>query len=166
VRDWTEGESDNDLTKNYPFPVPRIRDEFRNLMCTCDSHQTTAVSVPKKKDEVENYEDSRNTVISNNSVADHNSYTGDVLVRAYTDSRVPSPTNILPVPAIQRRVKSQRDYNHHNNPIKCAYCELNLSHTRRFTDTKSTAKEPRTASYKDVARARSKIQSKESQHQT
>ena len=39
--DWVEGEPDNDLRKNYPFPVPRIRNlpsEFRTECCSLHSH--------------------------------------------------------------------------------------------------------------------------------
>ena len=33
--DWAEGEPDDELTKNYPFPVPRIRDLSSELRTEC-----------------------------------------------------------------------------------------------------------------------------------
>ena len=126
--------------------------------------------MPNEQDEnndvMENHEDtSKSTVFSNGSIDVHNNYTGDTILRTYSDSKVPSPTILLPVPTIPRRVKSQRDYDYKNDPIKCNYCELKIRQQRRYTDVKSTAREPPNASFKDVAKARFKIQFKESQHQ-
>ena len=58
--DWAEGEPDNDLTKNYPFPVPRIRDlssEFSTDLCSVNSH-----SVPSTEESSQNAANTKDAV--------------------------------------------------------------------------------------------------------
>ena len=47
--DWAEGEPEDDLTKNYPFPVPRIRDLSGELRTECCKLHSYSAPLTKKK---------------------------------------------------------------------------------------------------------------------
>lgn len=47
--DWADKESEDDLTKNYPFPIPRIRELSSELTAPCCSLHSNLVAPTKER---------------------------------------------------------------------------------------------------------------------
>lgn len=168
--DWAEGESDNDLTKNYPFPVPRIRDlpnEFRSNCCDLHSYSLP----PDKERSQETTVDTEGT-LSNNLVpipyctctvigADDSSYTisdEDTEDEQKSLGDYPHDSNLQPL----RHVKPARHSNIHSiahsyNPRRSHRTLRYRSLRRHRSYAKSIVEEPPDASQQDVAKARLKF---------
>jgi len=161
VQDWAEEEPDNDLTKNYPFPIPRIReipDEFDSFINDDESNQTKAMPIPTDENNIvpQSHEVINPYVVTSNGSANVNKNFSQTLSPFTSDSL---PAN-LPIQdrvfePTQRRVHSQKESPHIHT--KCKHCGSGLAQSKSYTDIKSTVRKPSNASESDVARARSII---------
>ncbi|XP_065903014.1 mucolipin-3-like [Dysidea avara] len=159
VQDWAEGEPDDDLTKNYPFPVPRIREilnEFDSFKHGDESDRNIVTPSPTDQNSIvsQNNEDTNSNVIVLNGSANVNKNCSSHTLSPFSSVSLPAnvPFQARVFQPTQRRVHSQRD--HHT---KCKYCGLRLAQSKSNSNIKSTVRKPFNASQRDVARARSII---------
>ena len=161
--DWAEDEPDNDLTKNYPFPVPRIRDlpsEFSTDYFSLNSH-----SVPSTKETSKNSTNTKD-VVSNDAIplpnaANSISHTSSdeeeaesrqkTLVHYSSDSKLHSCHT---KPAHHRAVSTSFYTHSSRRHHRSARSRL---HEHRGSFIKSIVQEPPDASEQDVARAQAKL---------
>jgi len=165
VQDWAEGEPDHDdPTKNYPFPIPRIREipyEFYNCTNVDASNLTISMSNPldQNSNGLQNLEDATPDVVvsndnnkvqmnsSNPFLSPHNS--GSLPANCHFPVHISQPN--------QRHALSQ--IRHPTNDATCMHCGSRLvQSSKSSSDIKSTARQPSDDNQKDVARARSIIQ--------
>jgi len=73
LRDWAEGEPDDDPTQSYPFPIPPLRKLVDDTAITISDDSTACKMVPV-------------TELTAPSQDDHSS-----LVRSFTHSLIPRP---------------------------------------------------------------------------
>ena len=170
--DWAEQERDNDLTKNYPFPVPRIRglsDEFtvasyheqesnslsssgaadEDTATVQDESITAAPSIHHESDPP-NWSVVSQKQIDNERTINHASSDPQLVHKPNNQQRTSFSHNkynrkyvhTVGVPRAARRVKAHR------------------RSTRRFADVKSLVVEPPDANQDDVCKARFKLQNK------
>ena len=162
--DWVEDEPDNDLTKNYPFPVPRIRDlpsEFSTDHFSPNSH-----SVPSTKETSKNSANTEDAV-SNDAIPLPNvvnsiSHTSsdeeeaesrqNTLVHYSSDSKLHSCHT---KPAYNHRTVSTSFYT--RSPRRHHRRARSRLHEHHGSFIKSIAQEPPDASEQDVARAQAKL---------
>ena len=165
--DWAEKEPDNDLTKNYPFPVPRIRDlpsEFRTDCCNLHSH-----SVPSAE-EMSQYAAATNT----EDAVSHDHDVVSLAVINTTDSSSHTSSDDEEAESKKRRLahfssdsKLQTAHHtkltHHGNVSQ----SLHIPSPRKYRRTsrsrrlgsivKSIVQKPPDASEQEVARARAQF---------
>ena len=160
--DWAEAEPDDDLTKNYPFPVPRIRDlpdEFRTECCSLHSCRTSPT-----KEKSQNSANTEGTISCNPATqplitvegpADDSSHTSS---DEFTEGR----RGIVHYPKRNGHVKPP----HHSNARSSfhTYAPRRYHGSARFrslrqrkTSAKSIVEEPPDASAEDIAKARHKL---------
>ena len=159
--DWTDGEKDNDLTKSYPFPVPRIRDlssEFAMPSCVQDldyiPSDEDSMAAPLMHNNTEVPMIREETVTSQEPMSDDRN------------------TNDLQSSQVAHKPKKQYiTYNpkHMTNDERIEISSRSLPRyrytgphlrSRRFTDVKSIVAEPPDANQDDVYKARFKLQSR------
>jgi len=161
VQDWAEEEPDNDLTKNYPFPIPRIReisDEFDSFINDDESNQTKAMPISTDENNIvlHSHEVTDPDAVISNGSANVNKNFSQTLSPFTTGSL---PAN-LPFPdrafePTQRHIHSQKGSPHIRT--KCKHCGSGLAQPKSYIDIKSTVRRPSNAKERDVARARSII---------
>jgi len=158
--DWAEGEPDNDLTKSYPFPVPRVRkisNEFTMATCVTDLDSSSSKSsdedtmvVPSIHYESElplTHNESIEPMKSTNRNLSHSSSDSDLLV-------VPNPSRRHTTTTYHNKSTTVTD-KYHSIPRR-----FKRRPTRHFTFVKSIVVEPPNANQEDVSKARYKLQNK------
>ena len=156
--DWAEGGSDDDPTKNYPFPVPRTRDlsdKFRTQCCKLHSYSTplykkksqtapaTAENIPSdypanftaKSDDGQYTSSDENTEEGQNSVVHHFS---DSILQPPGFKRLPYHVHVC-----------------YCNP-KRHYSTCRFRSIRHKRSVKNAMEEPQDASQRQIAKAKLK----------
>ena len=165
--DWAEGEPDNDLTKNYPFPVPRIRDlpsKFSIDFCSLNSHpvssteETSQNAAVNTKDAVSHEAIPLKNVVT---TVDNSSHTSsdeeEAEIRQKTLVHYSSDSKILThhiKPAHRRTVSTSLNTHSTRKYHRRARSRL---HKHLGSFIKSITQEPPDASEQDVARAQAKL---------
>jgi len=159
VQDWAEGEPDDDPTKNYPFPVPRIREVPDELCNSTDADDPNpAIVVSNTTDQSSNVSEilddaNPDVIISNGSNKAQKNSSGHTLSPHYSGSLPAHLSNKVHVSQLtQRRAYSQIKHPTNRTTYR----------SRHYFDIKSTARKPSNASEKEIARARSIIQHRNS----
>lgn len=167
--DWADGEPDDDLTKSYPFPVPRIRElssEF--AMPSCDPHMN-ASSMSSEENE-----DSTTTPLMNNNSDVPLIHQESVISQEPVKDDDNGTDHLSSLDSFQMARKPPKKryttYHPHNstrndktntlNVLRHSEEHLGLSR-RRITFVKSIVAEPPDANQDDVYKARHKLQSKD-----
>lgn len=173
--DWADGEKDDDLTKSYPFPVPRIRElssEF--AMPSCDSHlnassasnaededSTTAPSTNKNSDIPLIHQES---VISQEPTRSDDGGTNHLSssLESFRVTHKPiSKKRYTTYHPIANSSTSNDKTNTINVPRHSGVHPRSFSNARRVTFVKSIVAEPPDANQDDVYKARHKLQNKD-----
>lgn len=145
--DWAEGDQDDDLTENYPFPVPHIRElssEYTIPGCDSDLNSSSssltdedsaAVPSTKSQEPVISYNKSLNRSLSDSNLFQV-THRSNEQHKSYMTSGNSHTINVFSHGGAQQRS------------------------TRRQTVAKCVVVEPSDASQGDVLKARFKLQSK------
>ena len=161
--DWAEEEQDDDLTKNYPFPIPRIRDlsgEFRTECCKLHSHSAPptkkksrkaaatvggAISYPAPLPSF--------TIASDDgdyTSSDENTRKGRKnLIHHSSDSKLQPPGHVKPPRHDYVRYSVRNPRRHHGTS--------RFSSRRQKSYVKSIVEEPPNASQQEIAKAKLKL---------
>ena len=153
--DWAYGEKDNDLTKSYPFPVPRIRKLSNKFTMpssvnylSVEDEDFMAASLMHNNTEV--------PLIHHQSVTSQEPMSDDGNTNDLESSHQPKKQNGTYYP---NHLKNDERVNSKTLP---AYTSLRPHlRFRCFTDVKSIVAEPPDANQDDVYKARIKIQSRD-----
>ena len=167
--DWAEGEPDDDPTKNYPFPIPRVRKPVPvtavlDPVCINKSGGASLMSSIKVENPVENnvhipivhITESTSEPVDNSPVT-----VGHSLARSPSDSNLlaqPQPHEDL----FQRSFgpssvpTHERHYQQHHN-IAYTSSGTHLMVCQPHIGVKAQVAEPPSATSKEVASARSKL---------
>ena len=166
--DWADKEPDNDLTKNYPFPVPRIRDlssEFRTECCNLHSHSVPSAEEMSQNAAAANTEDAvlldavpLQNFAEINATGSSSSHTSsndeEAKSRRRRLSHISSDSKLVTL----RRTKPahHKDFSHSLNIPSEYHC---TSHSRFLYGSvvKSIVEEPPDASKEEVDKARQKF---------
>ena len=159
--DWADGEKDNDLTKSYPFPVPRIRDlssEFAMPSCVTDlnypSPDEVSIAAPLMDNDTEVPIMREEVVTSQEPISEDRNANDSELSQVI---RKPKKQNITYQP--KHMTNNERAKIDSNSLPK--HTAPRVRRSRRFTDVKSIVAEPPDANQNDVYKARFKLQSKD-----
>ena len=162
--DWADGERDMDLTKSYPFPVPRISNlssEF--AMPSCDSELKSSASKITSKDSstapvmdeksqlplIQTESSDNQKPVRNRAKTLSHSSSDSQLFQDVHKPRITSYPYVLP------------SGNNNINTLNLPRLTTGLSYeraTRRFTVIKTITAEPPDATQDDVSKARFKLQ--------
>lgn len=162
--DWAEEQEEDDLTKNYPFPVPRIRDlsgEVRTECCRLHSHMTPLIKKKSRKvAPVTNPASLPSVTIASDdgdyTSSDENSRKGrKILVHHSSDSKLQPPGHVKPPRHDHMRysVRSPRRYHRMSR----------FTSHRHNSFVKSIVEEPPDASQQEITKAKLKL-SRKGQH--
>ena len=166
--DWADNEQDIDLTKSYPFPVPRIRNlSSEYAMLSCDPYIDSSSS--SVTDEDSNtapmiHKDSQMPLVHKRSLASQKSGRNDGNINhSSSDSEL-----LQGVPKSKKHHSSYHpgdsasNINDYSNSLSIPRRSVGHRRSaRRFTVIKCIAVEPPDANQDDVSKARSKLQSKD-----
>ena len=165
--DWADGEKDDDPTKSYPFPVPRIRDlssEFAMPSCNPDVNSSPELGV-------EDEEDSNAVPVHNNSevpLMDEESMASQKPTRNddKSENHLFSHSDSFQVVHMHKPKKRHTTYhltnNDKNNTLNVPRRSAAYRRSpRHFTYVKSIVADPPDATQDDVYKARFKLQSKD-----
>ena len=155
--DWAEGEPDNDLTKSYPFPVPRIRMLPREfVVASCggpDLSSSSASSADENTTTVQSHEPEIPVIITTDESVKSNTI---------SMSHFSSDSQLFQFPT-----KPKRRYTTYSNRVvgnKPGHITRvprpTRSNQRHFTFVKSVTAQPPDATQDDVSKARIKLQNR------
>ena len=150
--DWADGEPDMDLTKSYPFPVPRIcnlSSEF--TMPSCDSELTSSSSKITAKDMMD--DKSQVPLILSESSDSQKPARNHVLSHSSSDSQLiqDDKPNITSYPHLPSGNSNTLSLPRHTRGITYR------RGTRHFSVVKTIVAEPPDAKQDDVSKARFRL---------
>ena len=162
--DWAEEQEEDDLTKNYPFPVPRIRDLSGELRIECCKWHSHLASMPKNKSRKVTAVANPAPLQSLTTASDDGDYTSSdentrkeqkSVAHYSSDSKLQPPGHVQP-PRHEHIHYSVRNPRRYRGTTR-------FSSRRHRSFVKSIVKEPPDASQQEVAKAKRKLLHK-SQH--
>lgn len=155
--DWAEGEPDNDLTKSYPFPVPRIRElssEFAMATCVPDLDSSSSKSADEETMPVPSIQCESELPLTHNESIEPMKNTKKGLSHSSSDSE------LLVAPRQYTTYHNHLTTNKNNNTVGVPRRARKRRSARHFTVVKSIVVEPPDANQEDVSKARYKLQNK------
>ena len=164
MQDWAEGEPDHDPTRNYPFPIPRIREipyEFYNCTNVDTSNLTISVSNPldQNSNGLQNLEDATPDVVASNDNDEAQKSSSHPYLSPHNSGSLPANFHFPAHTSQSNQWHALSQIRHPTDNATCRYCGSRLGQPfKSHSDIKSTARKPSDANQKDVARARSIIQ--------
>lgn len=158
--DWAEGEPDNDLTKNYPFPVPHIRElpsEYRTECCSLHSCSVPAneESLQESSANIEDTDSLQCTVIITNN--DGNSQTTcDEDMESGQKNHV-NDAELQPAGYVKPICHKNIRYSVHGSRCYGISQFRSLRHVHNSSYAKSIVEEPPDATEEEVTKAQLKL---------
>ena len=163
--DWADGEKDDDLTKSYPFPVPRIRELSSEFAMPSCPHTNSA-----SESNVEDEDSTTAPLMHNGSdipLIRQESVTSQEPMRSNSINHLSSDLESFQV--AHKPKKRYTTYHPTNSTSNDKSNTINVTRhsgaylrsSRRFTFVKSIVVEPPDANQDDVYKARFKLQSKD-----
>ena len=167
LRDWAEGEPDDDPTKNYPFPIPRVRKPapvttVLDPVCINNSGDSSLMSSVKIENPVEN---NLHVPIVHITESTSEPVNNSPVTGGHGLARFPSDSNLLAQPQahegrFQRSLSfvssHERHQGHHHN-VAYTSSGTHLMVCQPHMGVKAQVAEPPSATSKEVATARSKL---------